>query len=67
MPLSMSTTERATKAGRALQASRSPEERREVMRKVRLAQAVKAIVEQAPSLSPEQTAKLRAIFGGGAE
>ncbi len=64
MPLS--TRERASRAGRALQASRSPEERREAMRKVRLAAAVKAIVESAPELTPEQAAKLRAIFGTAA-
>ncbi|WP_255361312.1 MULTISPECIES: hypothetical protein [Micromonospora] len=36
------------------------------MRKVRLAAAVKAIVESAPELTPEQAAKLRAIFGTAA-
>lgn len=64
MPLS--TRERASRAGRALQASRSPEERREAMRKVRLAAAVKAIVEGAPDLRPDQAAQLRAIFGTAA-
>lgn len=59
----MSTKERATKAGRALQASRTPEQRREAMRKVRLSAAVKAIVDGAPELTPDQAARLRAIFG----
>ena len=60
----MSTTERATIAGRARQAQLTPQERREQMRKVRLAAAVKAIVADWPDLSPEQTSKLCRIFGG---
>lgn len=62
----MSTKERASIAGRARQASQTPEQRRESARKAHLAGAVNAVVNRAPELSPEQVGKLRALFSGGA-
>lgn len=46
--------------GRA--AALSPEERKASSRKAYLAGAVKAVVDRAPELTPEQAAKLAAIF-----
>lgn len=62
----MSTKERAAKAGRARMEALSPEERREHARRAYLAGAVNAVVERAPELTPDQAAKLRAIFGTAA-
>lgn len=62
----MSTKERASIAGRARADSQTPAERRALARKAYLTGAVNAVVSRAPELSPEQTAKLRAIFGGAA-
>ncbi|NBE84585.1 hypothetical protein [Micromonospora rubida] len=62
----MSVETRAQRAARTLTQRTTPEWRRERARKAHLAAAVKAVVERAPELTPEQTAKLRAIFGGAA-
>lgn len=43
----------------------TPEQRKERARKAHLAGAVKAVVDRAPELTPEQVTELRAIFGGG--
>ena len=60
----MNSKERAASAGRARQASMTPEQRSEHGRRAYLAGAVKAVVDRAPELSPEQVAKLRTLFGG---
>lgn len=44
----------------------TPEQRRERARKAHLASAVNAIVARAPELTPDQAARLRAIFGPAA-
>lgn len=62
----LSTTERASKAGRARAENLTPERRKEIARSAYLTGAVKAVVDRAPELSPEQAAKLRAVFCGGA-
>ena len=62
----MSAKERASKGARASHESKTPDERRAHARHAYLAGAVKAVVDRAPELSPEQAAKLRAVFGGGA-
>jgi hypothetical protein len=67
----MSTTERARVAGEARWAGTTPEQRREAMRKAKIASAVRTIVDQAPALSDTQRTKLHAILttptpeGGG--
>ena len=53
--------------GRTRAENLTPERRREIARKAHLASAVNAVVARAPELSPEQAAKLRAIFGAPAE
>ncbi|GAA4576918.1 hypothetical protein GCM10023176_49420 [Micromonospora coerulea] len=58
----MSNKERATIACRARNEKLSPERRREIARTAHLASAVNAVVNRAPELSPEQVAKLRAVF-----
>lgn len=60
MPLTHA--ERGRIGGQALQASRTPEQRKESMRKARLSAAVKAVVDRAPELSPDQVDRLRAVF-----
>ena len=60
----MSTTERASIAGRASQAKLTPEQRREQMRKVRRAAAAKLIVADWPEFTPEDRAAIRAFIGG---
>ncbi|WP_433612465.1 hypothetical protein ACQP2P_01415 [Dactylosporangium sp. CA-139114] len=60
----MSTKERAALAGRARQASMTPAQRSEMASKGHLAAAVKAVVDRAPELSPEQVSTLRRVFGG---
>ena len=60
MPLS--TKERASRAARASHEAKTPEQRREHARRAYLAGAVNAVVANAPTLTPEQAAKLRAIF-----
>ena len=62
----MNTHDRASKAALALHAKRTPEERKEAMRKARLSAAVNAVVNQAPDLKPEQIEKLRTLFGSAA-
>lgn len=62
----MSPKERGVLAGRARAASLTPEQRKEISRKAYLAGAVKAVVERAPELTPEQAAKLRAVFAPAA-
>ncbi|MEW2141373.1 hypothetical protein AB0869_00975 [Micromonospora vinacea] len=64
MPLSIQ--ERTSRAGRASAASMTPEQRRERARKAHLASAVNAVVARAPELTPDQAAKLRAVFGTAA-
>lgn len=61
----MSTKECAASGGRARAQNLTPERRKEIARKGHLAAAVKAVVDRAPELSPEQVAKLRTVFGGG--
>ncbi|WP_089013018.1 hypothetical protein [Micromonospora inositola] len=58
----MSTTERASRAGRARAASLSPDRRKEIASQAHLASAVAAVVNRAPDLSADQVAKLRAVF-----
>jgi hypothetical protein len=50
------------RGGRRTQASRTPDERREAMRKARLALAVRELVDQAPELTEEQRARLRTLL-----
>lgn len=57
-----SATERASIGGKARAAQLSPERRREIARQGYIAAAVKAVVDRAPELTPEQFNKLRAIF-----
>ena len=52
------------RGGQNRNAQLTAEERKAIMRKVRLAAAVKAVAERTSELSPEQYEKLRAIFGG---
>lgn len=52
--------------GLKLQASRSPELRKELARTSYLTGAVNAVISRAPELSPEQAARLRAVFGSTA-
>lgn len=60
----MSTTERASIAGRARARSQTPEQRKAMASKGYLAAAVSAIVKRAPELTPEQVSQLRTVFGG---
>ncbi|MEV0898370.1 hypothetical protein [Actinoplanes sp. NPDC049802] len=60
----MSTKERGALGGRARSEKLTPEQRREQARRAHLAGAVKAVVDRAPELTPEQVSKLRTLFGG---
>jgi hypothetical protein len=60
--MTLSCAEYGRIGGLKLQASRSPEQRKESSRHAYLAGAVKAVVERAPDLSPEQLTRLRALF-----
>lgn len=48
-------------------ASLTPARRKEIARTAHLASAVKAVVDRAPELTPEQVAKLRAAFASMTE
>ena len=50
--------------GKTAAARMTPEQRRERARNAHLASAVKAVVDRAPELTPEQIDRLRAILGG---
>ncbi|MEU1397154.1 hypothetical protein ABZ403_13980 [Micromonospora zamorensis] len=54
------------RAARTLTERTTPEWRKERARKAHLASCVAAVVANAPTLTPEQAAKLRAIFGTAA-
>ncbi len=60
----MSRQESGAIGGRNRAESLSPDRRKEIARKGHLAAAVKAVVDRAPELSPEQVSKLRTVFGG---
>lgn len=64
LPSGITTTERARLAGRASQAKKTPEERKESARHAFLAGAVKAVVERVDELTPEQISALRAALEG---
>ncbi|MFJ1538665.1 hypothetical protein ACIODS_09000 [Micromonospora chalcea] len=64
MPLSV--RERTSKAGRASAAALTPEQRKERASRAHLASAVAAVVNRAPELTPDQVARLRAVFGTAA-
>jgi hypothetical protein len=53
---------RGSPGGRARSAKLSPERRKEIASTAYIAAAVSAIVKRAHELSPEQVAKLRALF-----
>lgn len=61
----MSRTEAARRGGQARHRGLTPDQRQEATKKARLALAVKELVDQAPELSADQLARLRAILGGG--
>ena len=58
----MTHAERGRAGGHVAAARMTPEQRRERARKAHLAGAVNAVVANAPSLTTEQVAKLRAVF-----
>lgn len=60
----MPRTERGRLGGLAWSARATPEEKKAASRRAYLAGAVKAVVNRAPELTPEQAAQLRAVFGG---
>ena len=57
------TKERARERSARMHAAMTPEQRTARARKAHLASAVNAVVNRAPELTPEQTERLRAIFG----
>jgi hypothetical protein len=60
--VALSHAERGQIGGRKHQASLTPEQRQESMRKARLAAAVKAVVDRAQELTPDQVQRLRSVF-----
>ncbi|PYC75216.1 hypothetical protein C7C45_04935 [Micromonospora arborensis] len=54
------------RGARTLTERTTPEWRRERARNAHLAAAVNAVVERAPELTPDQVARLRAVFGTAA-
>jgi hypothetical protein len=58
----LSHTERARLGGRATGISRTQEQKKEIGRRAYLASAVKAVVDRAPDLTPDQLARLRTLF-----
>lgn len=60
------TKEKARARSLAAHAAMTPEQRTERARKAHLASAVNAVVNRAPELTPDQVAKLRAVFAGQA-
>ena len=65
--MTISYAERGRIGGLAANAKRSPEQRHELARHAYLAGAVKAVVSRAPELSPDQRARLRALFAPAVE
>jgi hypothetical protein len=63
--VSVDTVERARRAAQTRWADTPPERRTTVTRPGRVAAAVKLIVDQAPTLTNDQRAKLRLILVGG--
>lgn len=59
--------ERARKAGKAAAARRTPDQQAASGRKGHLAQAVKAVVDRAPELTPAQLNTLRTLLAPGRE
>ena len=57
-----SASERASLGGKARAEKLSPERRREIAQKAYIASAVKAVVDRAPELTPEQVRVLRSVF-----
>lgn len=62
LSVSRSPSERAAIGGHARAAKLSPKQRKESSSHAHLASVVAQVVARAPDLSPEQVAKLRAIF-----
>lgn len=65
--MSKTPQEWGREGGQARAENLSPARRREIARQAHLAGAVKAVVDRAPELTPEQTAKLRAVFASAAD
>lgn len=63
----LSCAERGRMGGLSANAKRTPEQRREMGLNSYLTAAVTTVVNRAPELSPEQRARLRALFASAAE
>lgn len=65
--MTITYAERGRIGGHATQANRTPEQRREMGLSSYLTAAVTTVVNRAPELSPEQRARLRALFAPAVE
>lgn len=63
--MTLSHAERGRMGGKARVANQTPEQRRELASRAHLAMAVKAVVDRAPELTPDQLDRLRTLFTEG--
>lgn len=65
--MTITYAERGRLGAQKVNADRTPEQRKELSRRAHLAGSVNAVVARAPELSPEQRARLRALFSPAVE